>query len=154
MRADLTPMHLHERLLAGESATQVIGDLYGRPVRVRRLTCDAVPLSPRQHVALAPTPTEPACHRRVMLVAAGAAVSEADIWYIPARLWPGMAETLRGTDTPFGTVVRPMRPTRDTLATRFCDPGEPFVLEHEALLRAGNGTPIALVTERYLAPRG
>jgi hypothetical protein len=84
-----------------------------------------------------------------MLLAAGVAVSEADLWYVPARLWPGMAETLRHTDTPFGLVVRPMQPRRRTLATRRCHPGEPYMLEHEAVLQDVAGTPIALVMERY-----
>jgi hypothetical protein len=149
MIAKVTAADLDARLRAADSATEVIGDLFGRPVRVHRLPCDAPHLTPSQHAHLCPTPIEPALHRRVMLVAAGVAVSEADLWYVPARLWPGMAETLGRTDIPFGLVVRPMRPCRRTLATRTCDPGEPFLLEHEAVLFDPGGSPIALVMERY-----
>jgi hypothetical protein len=85
-----------------------------------------------------------------MLLASDVAVSEADLWYVPGRLWPGMAAILSATDTPFGIVVRPMRPRRETLATRFCDPGEAYALEHEAVLRDADGRAIALVMERYL----
>jgi chorismate-pyruvate lyase len=156
MRALMHPTpataRLHAQLCASDSATEVIGALYGRPVRVRRLPCDPPPLNPARHACLGLTAAEPALHRRVMLLAAGRAVSEADLWYVPARLWPGMAETLCGTDVPFGLVVRAMAPRRQTLATRFCQAGEPYVLEHEALLLAG-GRAIALVVERYLAEK-
>jgi hypothetical protein len=145
----VTSALLDERLRGADSATEVIGDLFGRPVRIHRLPCDAPHLTPSQHAHLCPTPDEPALHRRVMLLAAGAVVSEADLWYVPTRLWPGMAETLRHTDTPFGLVVRPMQPRRRTLATRTCDPGEPYMLEHEAVLHDAGGRPIALVMERY-----
>jgi len=148
--AEVTAALLDARLRASDSATEVIGDLFGRPVRIHRLPCDAPPLSPSQHSCLCPTPEQPAVHRRVMLLANDVAVSEADLWYVPGRLWPGMAATLNFTDTPFGIVVRPMQPHRETLATRVCDPGEAYVLEHEAVLRDTEGVAIALVMERYL----
>jgi hypothetical protein len=147
---EVTAASLDARLRASESATEVIGDLFGRPVRIHRLPCDSAPLSPSHHACLRPTAEQPAVHRRVILLANEVAVSEADLWYVPGRLWPGMAATLSGTDTPFGIVVRPMRPHRETLATRFCDPGEAYVLEHEAVLRDTQGMAIALVMERYL----
>jgi chorismate-pyruvate lyase len=144
-----TVRQLHAALLTSPSATEVLRCLFGGPVLARRLPCDPMALSPLQHSYLGPTATEPACHRRVILLAAGRAVSEADLWYIPARLRPGMEETLRTTETPFGEVVRPMAPTRHTLAARICDPGEPYALEHEAVLRGADGAAIALVAERY-----
>jgi hypothetical protein len=151
MRPDIvTAAVLDARLRASDSATEVIGDLFGRPVRIHRLTCDAPSLGLSQHACLRPTADQPAVHRRVTLLADGMTVSEADLWYVPARLWPGMAATLSATDTPFGIVVRPMRPYRETLATRFCDPHERYALEHEAVLRDSDGAAIALVMERYL----
>lgn len=149
MRPAPTVQQLHEALLTSPSATEVLRHLFGGPVLARLLPCDPMALSPLQHFHLCPTASEPACHRRVILLAAGRAVSEADLWYVPARLGPGMAETLRMTETPFGEVVRPMAPTRQTLAARICDPGEPYALEHEAVLRRADGMPIALVAERY-----
>jgi chorismate-pyruvate lyase len=145
---------LHEKLLTSPSATAVLEELFGAPVVIRRLACDPLALTPWQRERLAPTPAEPACHRRVMLLAAGKPVSEADLWYVPARLGAGMAEKLAETDEPFGAVVRPLRPSRETLATRICPPGEAVTLEHEALLRDRHGRPIALVMERYLAGGG
>jgi hypothetical protein len=146
-----TILQLHEALLASPSATEVLRHLFGGPVIARRLPCDPLALSPLQHSYLGPTAAEPACHRRVILLAAGRAVSEADLWYVPARLAPGMAAALRNSETPFGEVVRPMAPTRHTLAARVCDPGEPHALEHEAVLRRADGAAIALVAERYPA---
>ena len=150
MRPAPTVRQLHEALLTSPSATEVLRQLFGGPVLARLLPCDPMALSKLQHVYLAPTASEPACHRRVILVAAGRAISEADLWYVPARLEPGMEETLRTTQHPFGEVVQPMAPTRYTLAARICDPGEPYALEHEAVLRRADGAAIALVAERYL----
>lgn len=150
MRAIPTIEQLHAALLASASATEVIGRLFGGPVVVRRLVCDPLALSPLQYDHLRPNPRQPARFRRVMLLAGGRAVSEADLWYVPARLLPGMDQMLHDTDTPFGAVVRPMHPSRQTLAARMCAPGEPHALEHEALLRTRDGTPFALVAERYL----
>jgi chorismate-pyruvate lyase len=154
MRGEVTVQVLHEKLLASASATAVLEALFGGPVRIQRLRCDALELTPWQRGRLLPTLAEPACHRRVTLLAAGSPVSEADIWYVPARLWPGMAAVLTTSDTPFGAVVRPMQPTRETLATRFGGDGDPVALEHEALLRDRDGVPIALVAERYLPRLG
>jgi chorismate-pyruvate lyase len=150
MRPTVTVQALHEKLLASDSATEVLAELFGSTVVACRLACDPLALTPWQRAQLAPTQSEPACHRRVTLLAGGTPVSEADLWYVPARLLPGMADTLTKTDEPFGAVVRPMRPARETLAWRLCAPGEPVALEHEALLRDREGRPIALVAERYL----
>jgi chorismate-pyruvate lyase len=95
-------------------------------------------------------PGEALLHRRVALLARGVPVSEADLWYVPDRLPAAMAQALAETDSPFGTVVAPLRPGRETLRLRVCDGPEPIWLEIEALLRDGRGTPIALVHERYL----
>jgi chorismate-pyruvate lyase len=150
MRTHPTVQALHDALLASASATEVLQTLFGAPVLIRRLSCDPPLLTPLQHEHLRPTPRQPARHRRVILLAAGQAVSEADLWYIPARLLPGMDAKLHDTDTPFGTIVRPMRPTRQTLAARICTADEPYALEHEAVLKRQDGTPFALVAERYL----
>jgi chorismate-pyruvate lyase len=149
MRSAVTVQALHEKLLASDSATEVLAQTFGDPVVACRMLCDPLALTPWQRAQLAPTQSEPACHRRVTLLAGGRPVSEADLWYVPARLWPGMAATLAETDRPFGAVVRPMQPVRETLASRVCAPGEPVALEHEALLRDREGRPIALVAERY-----
>ena len=136
---------LDERLRASDSATRVIGELFGNPVRIERVACEPIKLSTTQEAELAPN-GDTVLHRRVKLVAAGAAVSEADLWYLPSRLWPGMAAQLRDSNTPFGAVVRPMRPHRHLLASRA---GGSWMLEHDAVLHDAAGLPIALVAERY-----
>jgi chorismate-pyruvate lyase len=137
---------LDERLRASDSATSVIGELFGRPVRIERVACGPVKLDATQESALAPN-GDAVLHRRVKLIAAGAEVSEADLWYVPSRLRPGMAEQLRDTTVPFGTIVRAMRPRRHVLASRA---GGPWMLEHDAVLHDRDGRAIALVAERYL----
>ena len=73
MRPNPTVHSLHHALLASPSATAVLESLFGPPVTIQRLPCDALPLSPLQRQHLRPTLAEPACHRRVMLLAAGRA---------------------------------------------------------------------------------
>ena len=149
MRPAVTIAVLHRKLLACASATAVLEEVFGGPVVAKRLACDALTLTPTQRDKLNPTGAQPACHRRVMLLAAGRPVSEADLWYVPARLWPGMDKALRGSDVPFGKIVAPMQPVRETLASRICGEDESVALEHEAVLRDAEGTPFALVMERY-----
>jgi chorismate-pyruvate lyase len=149
MRPAVTIAVLHRKLLSCASATAVLEEVFGASVSIRRLSCDALALSPTQREKLRPTQSAPACHRRVMLLAGGRPVSEADLWYVPSRLWPGMEKALRNTELPFGKVIAPMQPVRETLASRICAEDESVALEHEAVLRDQDGLPIALVAERY-----
>jgi hypothetical protein len=55
-------------------------------------------------------------YRRVQLQCGARVLSEADNWYVPSRLTPEMNRLLETTDAPFGTVVRPLEPSRQTLA--------------------------------------
>ena len=70
-------------------------------------------------------------------------MSEADNWYVPARLTPEMNAFLDTTDTPFGKAVRPLQPYRKTLEAKLLWSGHTAiprdVLEHRgpALHRAG-----------------
>ena len=141
-------MSLHKKLLASPSATAVLREVFGDPVEIVRIVGAEVLPTVAQCAALQVTDAAAVVHRQVVLVAAGRKVSDADLWYVPARLWPGMAEKLLRTTVPFGTVVAPMQPARDTLAARICTPGERYALHHEAILRA-DGHPIALVHEYY-----
>jgi chorismate-pyruvate lyase len=139
---------LHEKLLASHSATAVLRALFGDPVEIERVADDA-PLTASGCAALAVGDPAEVTHRRVMLRAGGRAVSDADLWYVPGRLWPGMADVLHTTTIPFGTVVAPMQPRRETLSFRFGAAGEAYALEHRAILRDRTGAPIALVHECY-----
>ncbi len=141
-------LSLHRKLLASASATAVLREVFGGPVEIARVPEAVLPASRAQCAALGVGYPEEVMHRRVVLMAAGRAVSDADLWYVPARLWPGMAAALLRSATPFGSVVAPMQPSRETMAARVCTPGEAYALHHEALLLAGS-LPIALVHEFY-----
>lgn len=142
----ITAAALHDRLSASASATAVLQAVFGGPVVIRRVAGAQTPV-PAGHCDLLGVPAlSLVTHRRVILLAAGRPVSEADLWYVPSRLWRGMADTLRSTDTPFGAVVAPMQPRRQTLSACF---GGDYALQHTALLSDSGGAAIALVQERY-----
>jgi hypothetical protein len=53
-------------------------------------------------------------HRHVQLRCGVRVLSEADNWYVPARLTDAMNRLLETTDTPFGRVVQSLEPYRQT----------------------------------------
>jgi chorismate-pyruvate lyase len=55
-------------------------------------------------------------YRRVELRCGAYVLSEADNWYVPARLTLAMNALLTTTDTPFGKAVQPLHPYRRTIA--------------------------------------
>lgn len=111
-------------------------------------------------------------YRRVELRCGTHILSEADNWYVPARLTPEMNTLLDTTDTPFGKAVQPLHPYRRTLAvtilwtplppgweqqpsTRFRGhrgrtltlPKEAF--QHRAILYTAGHQPFSEVVETY-----
>ncbi|MBT3070695.1 hypothetical protein KKP04_07425 [Rhodomicrobium sp. Az07] len=79
-------------------------------------------------------------------------LSEAENWYIPARLSAEMNRLLEETETPFGRVVEDLDFQRETLSsdvlwTPEADAPAP-ILRHCAILSNG-ATPISLVVETY-----
>ncbi|WP_018389359.1 hypothetical protein [Ancylobacter sp. FA202] len=113
---------------------------------------------------------EPVRYRRVQLRCGDKVLSEADNWYLPARLTAAMNETLETTDTSFGRVVKPLDFRRTTLASRLLwqplpegwamgaklpppGPGAlampAFLLEHRAVLTLPDGTPFSALVESY-----
>lgn len=58
---------------------------------------------------------EPLKYRRVQLSCGGHVLSEADNWYVPARLSEDMNRVLETTETPFGKAVAPLQPFRRTI---------------------------------------
>ena len=113
---------------------------------------------------------EPVRYRRVQLRCGDTVLSEADNWYLPARLTAAMNETLETTDTSFGRVVKPLDFRRTTLASRLLwqplpegwatgaklpppGPGPlampAFLLEHRAVLTLPDGTPFSALVESY-----
>jgi hypothetical protein len=89
-------------------------------------------------------------YRRVRLSCGDQVLSDADNWYVPARLTAEMNSTLDGTDTPFGTVVKPLDFQRRTLGTEILRDGR-HVLRVTALLVNRDGLPFSLVQENYSA---
>jgi chorismate-pyruvate lyase len=87
-------------------------------------------------------------YRRVQLFCGDHLLSEADNWYVPDRLSADMNKLLDTTQTPFGTVVRPLDFHRRTLkVTTLHD--HAHVVRVSALLLSGTGAPFSLVVENY-----
>ena len=95
-------------------------------------------------------PGEPVRYRRVRLSCGDQVLSDADNWYVPARLTAEMNNRLDGTDIPFGTVVKPLGFQRRTLGTEGLHDGD-HVLRVTALLVNRDGLPFSLVQENYSA---
>jgi hypothetical protein len=98
-------------------------------------------------------------------------LSEADNWYVPARLTPEMNHQLETTDIAFGRAIQALRFQRRTLSAKrlwsplpdgwevtpaaLPDAGSRWlkvphgVLEHRALLTLPDGTPISQLVETY-----
>ena len=91
---------------------------------------------------------EPVRYRRVRLSCGAQVLSDADNWYVPARLSAEMNATLDGTETPFGTVVKPLNFQRRTLKTGALHDGT-HVLRVTALLVDAEQRPFSLVQENY-----
>lgn len=113
---------LNAEILGSRSATQTLekwcGDhrLAEEPKIVARVIrgVDKPPAAEqRQRLQVA---AEDVKYRRVQLQCGSQVLSEADNWYVPSRLTADMNRLLETTDTPFGTVVRPLEPFRQTLA--------------------------------------
>ena len=68
--------------------------------------------------ALAIEPGQSIAYRRVQLQCGDQVLSEADNWYVPARLTDAMNTVLETTQTPFGTAVRDLHFSRKTVSAR------------------------------------
>ncbi|MFL9825946.1 hypothetical protein [Rhodoplanes sp. SY1] len=102
--------------------------------------------------------------RRVDIRLGGLVLVDAVNWYFADRLTAAMRERLRG-DTPFGEAIADLKPRRRTFhvsvapadvieaATRDAGPDAAavHVFEHRAALDLPDGTPVAVVHERYRA---
>jgi chorismate-pyruvate lyase len=109
-------------------------------------------------------------YRRVRLLCGAVLLSEADNWYVPARLTPDMNRLLDTTDTPFGRAVQALHFHRHTISATLLwqplpegwemSPAAPgsrprklvapaAVLQHRAVLTLADGTPFSEVVETY-----
>jgi hypothetical protein len=129
------------------------------------------PASEEVRKALGVGAAEPIRYRRVKLTCGARVLSEADNWYVPARLTAEMNRQLDTTDAAFGRVVQPLHFQRHTQSARLLwsplpegwdvapsalpDPTAPAlrvpheVLQHRATLSLPDGTPFSLVVETY-----
>ncbi len=156
-----TTPHLAEferRLAAQDSATAALGDwcksrAIAEPPVIRAEQIGAAPRpSAEVRRLLGVAESEPLAYRHVRLACGTAVLSEADNWYVPARLTPEMNRTLATTQTPFGRVVAPLNFRRERLSSergraKNCPVGT--VLSHRAMLRLPDGAGLSLVTECY-----
>ena len=113
---------------------------------------------------------EPIRYRRVKLTCGPHVLSEADNWYVPARLTPAMNQVVDTSDTAFGRAVQALDFRRRTLSAVLLwsplppgwelgapvpvEEGKPLaiphgVLEHRAVLTLPDGTPFSTVVETY-----
>jgi hypothetical protein len=126
---------LQADLLAATSATQVLT----RYCADLRLASPPVIQAVREETTAA-WPMELRCGTHVL--------SNADNWYLPSRLTPEMNRLLDETETPFGTVVRPLDFHRQTLEAS-AGPNPGTVLRIKALLLTAANAPFSLVIENY-----
>ena len=151
---------LNAELLASRSATQTLerwcGDhhLAAEPrIAAQRVTGIDKPADAAQRQRLQVTADEPVRYRHVRLQCGARVLSEADNWYVPRRLTAEMNRLLDTTDTSFGTVVRALEPTRETLAVTMLWSGERPVPEalfsHRAVLYTRDHVPFSEVHEIY-----
>jgi chorismate-pyruvate lyase len=176
LEAALLLQTLNADLLSHDSATATLerwctDHRLASPVRItaERVRGTEKPVTEDQRQRLRLTPGDEVRYRRVRLLCGTVVLSEADNWYVPARLTPEMNKLLDTTDTPFGRAVQPlhfqrhtissevlwpllpegweMKPASETDAHDLCSP--PQVLRHRALLTLPDGTPFSEVVETY-----
>src|ERR1700742_3633698 len=148
---------LKAEILASPSATQTLTAYCARlhmadPPVIRALGDRGVDRKADSDVRrlLQVKPGEPVRYRRVRLSCGDQVLSDADNWYVPARLTAEMNSTLDRTDTSFGTVVKPLGFQRRTLGTEDLHDGR-HVLRVRAVLVNREGLPFSLVQENYSA---
>ena len=151
---------LNDELLASRSATQTLeawcGDhhLAAPPRIVAQVVTNAdKPATSEQRQRLHVTGSDVVKFRHVRLQCGSRVLSEADNWYVPSRLSVDMNHLVETTDTPFGTVVRPLEPYRETIAvTMFWTGGAAppeALFAHRALLFTRDHVPFSEVYEVY-----
>ncbi|MEG3179247.1 hypothetical protein [Sphingomonas sp. LT1P40] len=146
---------LNADLLAASTATATLEKWCGErrladPARVRAAV-DRSP-APKPSAAiryrLKVSASEPLAFRRVHLMCGTHILSVATNWYVPARLTPEMNAALANGDAPFGRVILPLSPSRQTLSARISSNGS-TILRHRAMVLDSGGHPLAEVTENY-----
>jgi hypothetical protein len=116
---------LNAQVLASRSATQTLEvwcrdhQLAKEPaIRAELVRGASKAPSAEQRQRLQVTPQAEVKYRRVQLRCGNLVLSEAENWYVPDRLTPEMNRVLNTTSTPFGKVVEPLEPYRQTIAVK------------------------------------
>jgi chorismate-pyruvate lyase len=168
---------LNAELLSHDSATLTLdrwcaAHRLASPPRIvaeRAASAEQAPTD-EQRQLLGVSATEPVRYRRVRLICGDRVLSEAENWYVPARLTPEMNRLLDTTDIAFGRAVQTLNFRRHTLSAKLLwsplppnwEMGAPLpelrgatlkiphaVLEHRAVLSLPDGTPFSEVVETY-----
>ena len=97
-----------------------------------------------QRQLLGVSATEPIRYRKVRLTCGDHVLSEADNWYVPARLTPEMNRLLDTTDTAFGRAVQALDFHRRTLSVKLLWSPLPQGWEMGAPLPERRGTTLTI----------
>ncbi len=103
-----------------------------------------LPATAEQRARLQVGADEAVAYRRVRLSCGGRVLSEADNWYVPARLTPEMNRLLEQTTTPFGHAVLALGFHRELLGAELLWHPMPDGWEMQAALPADGGGPLAI----------
>jgi chorismate-pyruvate lyase len=156
---------LNAELLASRSATATLRSwcaqhhLAATPEIVAEVLQGSVPATSEQRARLMVTADESIRYRRVRLRCGSRIMSEAENWYVPARLTAEMNRQLDGSQAPFGRVIESLEPYRRNfhMQVHWPMPGREqqasaaaaVMFEHRAIVHAGNHQPLAEVREIY-----
>ena len=142
----------------------------GSKILAQRVHGQDKPVDAHIRELLAVGPDVPVAYRRVRLACGDRVLSEADNWYVPARLTAEMNEALNTSDIAFGRAVQSLNFTRTNLSAKLlwsplpegwemepdlptAGTGQltlpPFLLEHRAVLKLPDGTPFSTLVETY-----
>ena len=142
---------LNADILGSRSATRSLENwcrdhqLAADPRVVARLQKDVVrPVTPAERRQLDVGDRERVNYRRVQLGCGNRVLSEADTWYVPARLTAAMNRLLETSDTPFGRVVEDLQPYRLTTSVRMLWSPLPDRWAHDAPPHPGSGGALAI----------
>ena len=154
-QAEALLRRFNAELLSSDSATRVLERWCGSPIAALQLEAPAKPLPAEHGQCLGLLTGEQILYRRVNLVATGQVLCAAENWYIPERLTAEMNHALEHTTIPFGYVIAPLKPRRQTLSaiTFWPDarrgPDDAVILEHRTRLTAADGRALSVVHEAY-----